>query len=369
MRGLSLAAAGLAVAAGSAAALATGPAVGPLVDRFGARPVLAVSLLVTGAAVAALPLVDAPWHAFAALALAGAGNGGFGASQSALVATLTPRHLRPSAFAVQRIAIHAGLGLGAVAGGLVAGTDRPGRFVALFLFDAFTFVGFAGLLTFVPPGRPPAESRLAGYGAVARNRPLLGFLLLNALMVAAAVAPMASLLPVFARNEAGVGEAWIGALVLLEGLLVVSAQLPVVRALEGRNRMSALGVATGLWALALLVAGSTGVVASAAVPVLVAATVLFAAGKCFHGAVQNPLAADLAEPGTLGRSMALLAVSWQVGLGVGAAVGGVALDVAPLALWPLAALACLTAGALAFALDRRLPVVVRRTPRAAEIPV
>jgi hypothetical protein len=45
------------------------------------------------------------------------------------------------------------------------------------------------------------------------------------------------------------------------------------------------------------------------------------------------------------------------------------LDVAPSALWGLAALACLAAGSLALALDRRFPLDARRTPRPAEIVV
>lgn len=367
VRGLTLAAAGLAVAVGSAAALAVGLSAGSLVDRLGPRPVLAGSLLVAAAGFAALLLVRTSGHAFVALALAGAGNGGIGASQSTLVAALAPRRLLPSAFAVQRVAIHAGSGLGAVAGGFVASTEHPATFSALLLFDAFTFVAFAALLALVPGAGSPRPSRLPGYRTVLRNRPLVGFLALNTLVIAGGVAPMASLLPVFARNEAGVGEAWIGALLLLDGLVVVVAQLPIARVLEGRRRMTALTLMTVLWALALVVAGSAALLESVAVLVLVGATLLHAAGKCLHGTVQNPLTADLADPGSLGRSMALLAASWQVGLGAGAAVGGVALEAEPLALWPFAALACIVAGGVALALEPRLPDGARHTPRRAEI--
>jgi predicted MFS family arabinose efflux permease len=367
VRGLTVSEAGLAVAVGSGAALLTGPSAGSLVDRVGARPVLATSLLVAAPGIGSLVLVRESWHAFAALALAGAGNGGFAASQSALVASLTPRALLPSAFAVQRVAIHAGAGLGAIGGGLLAGTERPDAFAALLLFDAFTFVAFAALLAFVPGGGSRRRTARSGYRAVVRNRPLVGFLAFNALAVAGGVAPMASLLPVFARNEAGVAEAWIGALVFLDGLVVVAAQLVVARALEGRRRMTALTLMTAVWAVALLVVGSAPLLASLAVPVLVGATLLFAAGKCVHGAVQNPLTAELADPSALGRSMALLAASWQVGLGAGAALGGVLFDIEPLALWPVAAVACVTAGAVALALERRLPDGAQRTPRRPDL--
>jgi predicted MFS family arabinose efflux permease len=325
-------------------------------------------MLVAAAGIAALVLVRHPWHAFVALALAGAGNGGYAASQSALVAALTPRNLLPSAFAVQRVAIHAGAGLGAIVGGLCVSAGRPATFSALLLFDAFSFVAFAGLLVLVRgAGSPAPGGGRPRYGTVLRNRPLVGFLAFNALAVAGGVAPMASFLPVFARNEAGVAEAWIGTLFFLDGLVVVAAQLPVARALGGRRRMTALVLMTAAWAVALVVVGSAAIVASVAVPVLVGATLLFAAGKCLHGAVQNPLTADLAQPGALGRSMALLAASWQIGLGAGAAIGGLVFEAEPLLLWPLAALVCVAAGGVALALERGLPAQVRRSPRPAEL--
>jgi hypothetical protein len=74
VRGLTLAAAGLAVAVGSAAALAVGLSAGCLVDRLGARPVLAGSLLVASAGFAALLLVRASGHAFVALAVSPVGH-------------------------------------------------------------------------------------------------------------------------------------------------------------------------------------------------------------------------------------------------------------------------------------------------------
>ena len=53
--------------------------------------------------------------------------------------------------------------------------------------------------------------------------------------------------------------------------------------------------------------------------------------------------------------MAVSTTSWQLGFVIGPAIGGVVLDVAPLALQPLAAVACLAAGGGALALERRLP--------------
>ena len=60
--------------------------------------------------------------------------------------------------------------------------------------------------------------------------------------------------------------------------------------------------------------------------------------------------------------MAVSTISWDIGFIIGPAVGGFVLGAEPLALWPLAAVVCLAAGAGALALDRSLPGHLRLTP-------
>jgi MFS family permease len=123
--------------------------------------------------------------------------------------------------------------------------------------------------------------------------------------------------------------------------------------------MPTLGLMAGLWALALLLVATGG----SSVALLGFAVVVFAAGQCLHGAVQNPLTADLAEPESLGRSMALLNGSWQIGLLAGPVAAGFVFAAEPFALWPLAAAICVVAGGFAVALDGSVPESARRTPR------
>ena len=71
------------------------------------------------------------------------------------------------------------------------------------------------------------------------------------------------------------------------------------------------------------------------------AVILFGLGECFQGPVQGALVADLAPPRLRGRYMAVSTISWDIGFIVGPAIGGFILAAEPLALWPLAAIACL----------------------------
>jgi MFS family permease len=366
VRGFSLGTAGLVLATTGAVSLLCGPGVGIVIDRIGGRATLAVALVLLAAGFGAFPLIREPWHAFVAAAIAGAGNAGFWPSQSALMAGLTPQARRHAAFALQRVTRNLGIGIGGVVGGLIATTDSPGTFTVLFLLDAATFLVFVALLPLVPePELPAVDPALAPgrYADVLRDRPFLGLVVLNVLFVSAGYAQL-ELMPVFAKNEAGVSETAIGLVFLANTLAIVLAQLPVAKALEGRRRMPALALMTVLWAVAWLVvaAGGYWLEAAAAAAVIGAGAVVFGLGECFQGPVQGALVADLAPPRLRGRYMAVSTISWDVGFVVGPAVGGFVLGAEPYALWPLAAFVCLVAGAGALALERRLPRELRLTP-------
>jgi MFS family permease len=171
-------------------------------------------------------------------------------------------------------------------------------------------------------------------------------------------------LPVFAKNEAGVTERGIGIIFLVNTLVVVLAQFPLAKALEGRRRMLSLALMCVLWAGAwmLVCLGGLWLAAVAAALLFCVAAVVFGLGECFQGPVQGALVADLAPPRLRGRYMAVSTISWDIGFIVGPAIGGFVLQAEPLALWPLAAAVCLLAGAGAISLERSIPRELRLTP-------
>jgi predicted MFS family arabinose efflux permease len=368
VRGISFAAAGLALALGGVAALVAGIGSGTLVDRIGGRNTLLLGLVLQSAAFALFPLIRQPWHAVALLSLEGAGTACFWPGQSTLLSRLAPADARSSAFSVQRITMNVGLGLGALTGGLIASTGDPGSFTTLFLLDAATFFVFVGVLSTVREPAPSEEERDLGagegYRAVLRDRNFLGLLGLNVLFVAVGYEVFA-LLPPFAKNYAGVSERWVGLIWLANTLAVVLLQLPVAKALEGRRRMLALALMNAIWAVASLVVLAAGGLLSgtSAALVLVAAGIIFGAGETLQAPTQPPLVADLAPDRLRGRYFALGSMSWSVGGIVGPAVGGALLGWHPLAVWPSAAAVCVVAIAGCLLLERNLPEAVRRTPR------
>ena len=367
VQGIGLGTAGLVLATNAFVSIGFGPVAGVLVDRVGGKRVLAAALVFLAVGYSAYVLVDSAWKGFVVASVTGIGNGLFWAAQSTLITVLTPRERRHAAFAMQRVVMNLGIGLGALVGGLIATTSRPATFDVLFLVNGATFaVYLAVLLLLVPEPRvaaAPARAGGGGYAPVLRDRAFMGVVALNTLFIFAGMAGF-ELLPVYAKNEAAVTETMIGLVFFVNTVVIVLAQLPVTKLSEGHRRMRTLALLGVLWAgcwMLVPLAGSW-VTGAAAAVLLAGIMAAFGIGECLHGSVQGPLVADLAEPSLMGRYMALSALSWQVGFALGPAIGGFALAASPSGTWFAAAVLCLAAGAAALALERTLPSGARTNP-------
>jgi MFS family permease len=366
VRGVGLETAGAVVAVLLGIGVVGSPLAGRLVDRIGAKTTLMCSLALLAAGYGGFPFVRGPALAFVLAAVAGAGNAGFAPSHSTLLAALTSGEQRTTAYALTRVTDNLGFGIGGLIGGLIATTQVPESYNLLFAVDAGTFLAFMALLCFVPqpPRAATAASAAGGYRQVARDRPFVALLALTALLVTAAYAQIATMLPPYVKEHAAVGEAGIGAIFFVNTLVLVLAQLPFAKALGGHNRLRALATAGAIFSgtcLGVLVVGS---LANGAVAVvfLCAVIVAFSVGECLHGAVNNPLIADLAPPQLIGRYMALRTSAWQVGFLAGPALGSIVLSRSPTALWVGAAAACALAAAGFLLLERHVPAELAFAP-------
>ncbi len=369
VRGIDVAVAGLIVATHAVVGILAGAIFGSQIDRFGGKRMLALSLVILMVGYAAYALVHEPWQGFLVAIVSGIGMGGFWPAQSTLVTGLTPAEQRPSAFAMQRVVMNLGIGLGAMTGGLIADADAPRTFVAIFLLDAVTFLGYAiVMLALVPEPDLRASghaSRAGSYREVFAHRAYIWVIALNALFILAGYSGF-DVLPLYATQDAGLSEKQIGLLFLVNTLIIVFAQLPIAHLSRGRRRMRMLALFGLLWAGAWLLVPIAGAsTPSTAFVILLVVMSAFAIGQCLHGAVAGPLAADLAEPRLMGRYMALNALSWQVGFALGPALGAAGLAASPSGVWIAAAALCATGAALTLAVDRTLPTTARRNPLPA----
>jgi MFS family permease len=368
VRRIGLGTSGLVVAVLLGIGVVGSPLAGRIVDRVGARTTLLASLALLAAGYGGFPFVREAWQAFGLAAIAGAGNAGFAPSHSSLLAALTSGEQRTTAYALTRVTDNLGFGIGGLVGGLIATTRVPASYDLLFAVDAGTFVAFMGLLLFVPsPPRMPAAARAGGgYRVVARDRTFVWLLALTAVLVAAAYAQIATMLPPYVKEHAAVSESGIGAIFFANTIVLVIAQLPLAQALGGRNRLRALAAAGAVFSATCIgvLAAGTWLDGSTAVVVLCAVIVAFSLGECLHGAVNNPLVADLAPPHLMGRYMALRTSAWQLGYLAGPALGSLLLVRSPAALWIGAAAACAAAGVGFLLLERGIPPGIAVSPGA-----
>lgn len=361
-RGFNLGVAGLIVGTISGAAVVTGPPSGPLIDRFGAR-VTAVGagvLLATG--YFALACAESPALGFVAAALAGVGNGALNPSQSALIAAVSLADRRHRATAVSRVATNAGFGLGGALGGAVAATGLQG-FVGLFLLNAATYLIYVCILAVAVRESPRAGSIAGGYRVVLRDAAFVHLALANVAMIAVGWGVFSWLIPTFARNYLGISERLVGLLLLANAFTVVVVQVPIARLAEGHRRVVLMASAGSIFAVACILMVVAHASPAQAIGILVAAAVLVGFGECFHTTALSPLVADLAPAAVRGRYMAATGLSWWVGLTIAPAVGGGLLSTAPAALFIGSAVAAISASVALLALERRLPIAIRLTPR------
>ena len=354
-RGFSLGVAGFVVGLLSGVAVVVAPVAGAVIDRVGARATAAGAGLALAGGYGSLAFATTPAIAVAAAALAGVGNGALQPSQSALMAGLAPRELLQRASGVSRVAVNVGLGLGAAIGGVVTGYGLDG-FVVLFLANAVTYLVYLAILVAAVREDVRPAPVAGGYRHVMRDRALRRFALINVAMIAVGWGVLAWIVPPYAR-ELGMAPGLIGLLILANAATVVIAQLPIVRAAEGRSRVGALSLAAGIWVVACLLAVEGGFAC------LLAAAVAFAVGECLHATAFMPLIADLAPLGLRGRYMATAGLSWWLGLAIAPTLGGPLLAVS--ASLPLIGGAVLAASAIVLlrASEPALPVSVRSIPR------
>ena len=365
VRGISLPLCGLIVGTNSAVSLVAGPVSGPLVDRFGGRAVLRCSLVFLTLGFGGYAFVHEAWQGFLAAAMAGLGNGGFWPSQSTLLAGLTTPAQRPAVYAVQRITMNLGIGLGGLVAGLIASTADPSSFNWLFAGDAATFMVYAGALTLVPKvgGSVAGRRQQGSFADVVRHRAFMSVIVLNLILITFGLSQI-DVLPAYMKNHVGASELDISMVFAANTLFIVIAQLPVARTQRGRRRMWTLASVGIVWGICWLAVPAVGEVSSGtrATFMLALLAALLGVGECLHGTVQAPLVTDLADDRLMGRYMALSAFSWSGGFAIGPALGAFLLARNPVVLWLVMGSACLAAGVAAPALERILPDYARRTP-------
>lgn len=354
--GIALSLVGLGLLANNVAT-ALGTAVGGyLADRHGRKPVMVASMALSTGTLASYALVTDAAGFVAAATAAGLTVGLYAPASQAMVADLTDGETRDRGYALLKVASNAGFGSGFVVGGLLYQVAS----VAVFVADGLT----SGLVALVLLAALPRvhEGSTATFGASVRgwsravSRPRI--VRLAALNVGFAVmyAQMQATVPVVATETLGLSSSQLGTLYVLNPVVVVCFQLPLVDAVGGWRRTRGLVVSAGFWAASMLAVWAVGATSAAVGVALVGAfLVLRTVGELLHAPLVTSLGSALGPASERGGKLSLLEIAKRLGMGLGATLGGAFFDygVAPL-LWPTLVACCglLALGVLAF--ERRL---------------
>lgn len=341
-QGFSTAQAGIALSAYGFGALFSSPVGGYLADHIGRRKAIAASMY--GSAAAMLGLSQA--HGLPAIVVLAAAAGFtselYRPAAGALLADLTPAGQRVPAFAMNRLAVNAGFAAGPAVGGFLA--ERS--FFLLFLGDAVTSSIFGTIaLLALPTGEHVGEVG-AGRGwirAVLTDRSFRVFLAANAVGILVLTQAFSSFAVHVSDRASG---AVYGALISLNGLLVVLLELPVASVTQRLRPRRVMAVG-----FLLLGAGFALTSVATSIPLLAACVFVWTIGEITYMPVAGAYVADIAPPQMRGRYHGAWGLTFGIAFVVGPTLGTMLYGVNPTALW----LGCLAVGALAAALVRAGP--------------
>ena len=318
-RGLTVEQATLVIGLHGAGAFLAGALGGTLADAVGRKAVLVFSLGGGALLIASIPLAST----FAGVAALVAAYGFVGemyrpAVSAVVVDTVDPAR-RKRAFALLYWAINVGAAVGPALGGALA--ERS--FGLLFALDAASMAVYAlvvvvGIAETRPARRPTDVARPGALREALRDRRLVGFTLVT-FTVGVAFMQSYTTLPLAMRAQ-GISPAAYGAVVGLNGVLVVLLSLPVARWMETNGRPPLLAAAVAL------IAAGLGLNAVAETPWGYAAgVVLWSLGEIAFLPIVPALVAAEAPDDLRGTYQGVYQSGWGLAHTVGPVLGGVVL--------------------------------------------
>lgn len=335
---------------------------GLLTDRFGARPLVAISFAFTGLVMIVFGLlalaVDLPlWAVLLFALLQGAGMTLGAPGYISIVNDLVPPGAVSSAVALNFVGISVGRIAGGLIGGLlVAAFPAPWAVIVAGVLQAAPAIPVWRLPTPAVPRDAAADRAmirpLIEAGAYAVRFPTLGVILLLSVIPGALGLSYNYLVPVAAR-DLGIGGEGLGALLAMAGVggLVAGFVAEATMRWAGHGRAIFIGLATS--AVGMLAFGL-----SPLVGLSVASMALVGGGFVIYSAASLALIQALSPPAVRGRTTSVFALLYWGFMPLGGLAGGIVAEAAGArAAFAVAGLLILVAGVLAIVVRRQLLVL------------
>jgi MFS family permease len=316
VRGLTPAQAGAIVSAYGLGAIGGAPLGGALSDRMGRRPTLVLSLIAGGASLLLLGFVTGPAALMVMAAVTGLLYEMYRPVVSATIADVVCADDRPRAYGLNYWAVNLGAAIAPVLGGFIAVQS----YRALFVADAATTMLYGLIVWAALPETRPAESAddTPARGALRAVLSDHVFLAVCVLTLAFSIVFFQSFvgLPIDVRAH-GISPAGFGALIALNGVLIVLFQPLAGELIRDRSRPSVLAVASLLLGVGFGMNAWIGSAVGYATSVAV-----WTMGEILFAPASTSLVADLAPPNLRGRYQGAFAMAFTGAFAAAPAVGG-----------------------------------------------
>jgi MFS family permease len=325
-KGYSVAQAGVAIGAygvGNVLATVIG---GHLADTIGRRKTIALSMFSGAAAMLMLSQARSFPAILALAALAGLTGEFYRPASSALLADLVPAANRVTAYSAYRMAINAGFAFGPATAGFIAGHG----YFWLFAGDAGTSALFGVVALIALPEVTHLAER--GCGWLESSRALLGDrrlhrVLLASFFVALIFFQMSSSFG-FAVMRAGLSPRVYGALLSLNGALVVLIELPLTTVSRRFQPIAAMALGYLFVGVGFFTGAFAFTAAGFAFCILV-----FTLGEMFAMPVASAYVACLSPHHMRGRYMGTYGLTWTTAQVFGPGLGMCLFSASPMAFW------------------------------------
>ncbi|MFI6727686.1 MFS transporter [Streptomyces atratus] len=357
-RGLTVPQAGVIAGVGGIGLVAGNFTGGWFGDHCGHRRMLLTGSLVSGTALATLPVAAM----YGVLPLAQYAAGVVRAANAALVAVSVPEGSRRQSFALVRAGSNAAFAVGPPLGALIAAHFS---YDWLFVADGLGTLLFAGYASTVLPAhgtahnRPVREPGAPGLRRELRARPAVLVLLAAILCVDLVYRQQYSTLPVFLSDH-GHSAQFYGWLLSINGGLILLLELLAAHALRRRAPLGIVG--TGLLLVGL---GYAVLIPGAGALFAVTMMASLTAGEILYKTTATAYVADQAPAHAQGRFQSLYAGASISGQVLAPPLGGALYAAAPGLLWPACAVLAGGAGVAVLAVRRPRGPVREEAPGPA----
>lgn len=286
---------------------------GKLTDRIGYYPVQFWSLTLGGFCFLGLQFVNGVAAMCAATFVLSTIADAFRPANQTAVAFHSRPENRSRAFALVRLAVNLGFSAGPVMGGLIA---HAAGYQWLFVVDALTCFGAALIFRLcISPKKAIRHSEDVQEKGLSpwRDGHFLRFILFITLGAMAFMQFM-NTLPIFWKTSYGFSEAQIGALTTLNGLIIVSMEMPLAYLIERKlTKLAIIGIGTIFYGVAYFTL--SGLSYWAFTPILF--MIFLTIGEMLCMPFASAYTADQAHPSRRGQYMGIYTMAYSAALIIG----------------------------------------------------